>query len=61
MDYFRVFDGKLMQLEDLLNFIVFDGNGVASIEKEVDVEKEVEVKAEDGAITTEKVRERNEE
>jgi len=39
LDYFRVFDGKLMQLEDLLNFVVFDNNGVAKIEKEVDVEK----------------------
>ena len=34
LDFFRVFDGKYMQLEDLLEFIVFDDNGLAVIEKE---------------------------
>ena len=31
LDYFRVFDGRLMQLEDLLEFIVFNEDGVATI------------------------------
>jgi len=35
LDYFRVFDGRLMQLEDLLDFIVFNEEGVAVIEGKV--------------------------
>jgi hypothetical protein len=34
LDFFRIFMGKKMQLEDLLDFIVFSDDGVASIEQE---------------------------